>query len=191
MRDVNKLFDDNINLVYHISKKFYNKLDNSNFSIDDIHQIGFIALFKACKLYDEDKNIKFSTYACRAIYNDIVCELTRNNGLLRIPRDMFTAGERATLVSLDYKVEGKDGSISELYEIIEGTYDSFDDVEFKIIFNEVVGRCNEKMLPIIRYTMDGYTQDEIANMIGVTQSSVSKYIRSFKRKLRYELRRGK
>lgn len=190
MEDINKLFNDNINLVYHVSKKFYNTSNMGSFDIDDIHQLGSIGLFKACKLYDKSKNIKFSTYAYKAIYNEIVCEITRNNGVLKIPRDKYINKERLEILSLDYKIADSDGHTSEVHELIEDPYNRFEEIEFNIIFNKILKKSDSKTKFIVQAIIKGYTQQEIATMMGYEQSTISKYFVSFKKKLKNELRRN-
>lgn len=114
---VDKLFEENMNLVYFVVNK---KIDKHNkrykeLGVDeeDLRQLGFIGLLKACKKFNESKGIKFSTYAVPLIYGEITNNL-RDDTNITIPREAMSIA-----LKIKQKVEKQDYEIPEIEEIME------------------------------------------------------------------------
>ena len=163
------LIEHNLRLVVYIAKKF----DNTGVGVEDLISIGTIGLIKAINSYDRDKNIKLATYASRCIENEILMHLRRNSKI------------RAE-VSIDEPLNVDwDGNELLLSDIL-GTDD---DVCYKDLENEVEMKAlksalgnlseRERIIVDLRYGLsdkDGEerTQKEVADMLGISQSYISR-----------------
>ena len=164
----NVLVERNLRLVAHIVKKF----DNTGEDMDDLISIGTIGLIKAISTYNMDKNTRLATYAARCIENEI---------LMTIRASRKTKGE----VSLQDPIGmDKEGNEITLIDILGTDPDSVtDQVELKL----QVRRLHEKMQSVLkkreqivlemRYGLSNgksKTQREIAKMLGISRSYVSR-----------------
>lgn len=163
----NKLIEHNLRLVAHIIKKYYaNQSDH-----DDLVSIGTIGLIKAINTYDKDKNIKLSSYASRCIENEILMHFRNNR-------------KTSQNISLNESIDtDKDGNPLTLIDVLSVEEDFTDDIDIKIkssklyqfIESELDDR--EKQVITLRYGLNGeepLTQREIAQMLGISRSYISR-----------------
>ncbi len=161
------LIERNLRLVVYIAKKF----ENTSAGIEDLISIGTIGLMKAINTYDVKKNIKLATYASRCIENEILMHLRRTNRLkneISIDEPLNTDGDGNELLLSD--IIGTDEDI--VFKNIE------DEVDKKII-EESLKKLNkrEKNIMELRFgfkTGIEKTQKEVADMLGISQSYISR-----------------
>ncbi|WP_213818466.1 RNA polymerase sporulation sigma factor SigK [Garciella nitratireducens] len=162
------LIEHNLRLVAHIVKKY----NGSGRDIDDLISIGTVGLIKGISTYDMDKGVKLATYAARCIENEILMSIRadqkiKNEISLQDPIGIDKEGNEITLIDI---------LGSEADEIINT-------VEFKIeasrLYNlmERVLKKREKTILELRYGLHNgvsKTQREIAKMLGISRSYVSR-----------------
>lgn len=175
------LIEHNLRLVVYVAKKYDNV---NNGSIEDLISIGTIGLIKAINTFKMDKNIKLATYASRCIENEILMFLRKNNRIrLEISLD--------EPLNVDY-----DGNELLLSDIV-GTEDDL--VNKEIEGNEQKEQLyqaieqlaeREKMILQMRYGLTGQeelTQKDVANLLGISQSYISRLEKKVIKKLRNKL----
>ncbi|MBQ9019507.1 MAG: RNA polymerase sporulation sigma factor SigK [Bacilli bacterium] len=162
-----KLIEHNLRLVVFLSKKY----ENTGVDLEDLVSIGSIGLIKAINTFSRDKNIKLATYASRCIDNEILMYLRKNKKI-------------RSEVSIDQALS-LDGDGNELHlEDIIGTpkdeitknIETKDDKELMI--NEILAlKPRDREIMILRYGLlghDEYTQKEVAEKLGISQSYISR-----------------
>ena len=177
------LIEHNLRLVVYIAKKF----DNTGVGVEDLISIGTIGLIKAINTFKSDKNIKLSTYASRCIENEILMHLRRNSRI-------------KTEVSIDEPLNVDwDGNELLLSDIL-GTEE---DLVYKDIEDEVDLNLLEQAMDILsdrertiielRYGIghddEEMTQKEVADLLGISQSYISRLEKKIIRRLRREMLR--
>ncbi len=175
----NVLVEHNLRLVVYIAKRF----DNTGVDLEELVSVGTIGLIKAVKSYNSEKKIKLATYASRCIENEILMFLrkmvkTRNEISLDEPLNVDYEGNKLLLGD----VLGTDGG--EIYREVEN------EVE-KSILMELFSRLEERDRNILcmRYGLNGVeekTQKEIADMMGISQSYISRLEKRILEKLKAE-----
>ena len=175
------LIEHNLRLVVYIAKKF----DNTGVGVEDLISIGTIGLIKAINTFKSDKNIKLATYASRCIENEILMHLRRNSRI-------------KTEVSIDEPLNVDwDGNELLLSDIL-GTEE---DLVYKDIEDEVDLNLLEQAMDILsdrertiielRYGIghddEEMTQKEVAALLGISQSYISRLEKKIIRRLRKEM----
>ena len=175
------LIEHNLRLVVYIAKKF----DNTGVGVEDLISIGTIGLIKAINTFKSDKNIKLATYASRCIENEILMHLRRNSRI-------------KTEVSIDEPLNVDwDGNELLLSDIL-GTEE---DLVYKDIEDEVDLNLLEQAMDILsdrertiielRYGIghddEEMTQKEVADLLGISQSYISRLEKKIIRRLRKEM----
>ncbi len=175
-----RLIEHNLRLVVYIAKKF----ESTGVSIEDLISIGTIGLIKAINTFKTDKNIKLATYAARCIENEILMYLRR------------VSNQRAECsldepLSVDW--DGNELLISDVLGTDEDDVmkDLESEEEKKTLLN-AVGKLNEREQLIInlRYGLNGYeekTQKEVADMLGISQSYISRLEKRILERLKREI----
>lgn len=169
-----ELFDNNKRLVYHTYSRHFNSAKNLPYK-EDILQEGLFRLWKACKLYNPEKNIQFSTFAVTLIYNGMLEFVSRklekhtNNISLE---EIITVNKDGKPCSLQNKLTIKD---------------DYNDIELRIILRDCFEKLSKEDQKIVLLFWQGYTQREIAVRVGLTQVSVSRRLKKFINKVRKEL----
>ena len=163
----NKLIEHNVRLVVFLAKKY----ENTGYDLEDLVSIGSIGLIKGINTYKMDKNIKLATYCSRCIANEILMFLRKNKR-----RKSEISFEDA----LNYDAEGNELHL----EDILGTDDDIVYKEFenkiakKMLENELNSLSDrERHIMKLRYGLNNteeYTQKEVANMLGISQSYISR-----------------
>ena len=178
----NVLIEHNLRLVVYIAKKF----DNTGVGVEDLISIGTIGLIKAINTFNPSKNIKLATYASRCIENEILMHLRRTSK---------TRLEVSIDEPLNVDWDGNELLLSDILgtddDIISKDMES--EVEKKLLRNAVdrlTGR--EKMIVELRFgynTPEGneMTQKEVADLLGISQSYISRLEKKIMKRLRKEI----
>ena len=162
-----KLVEHNLRLVVYIARRF----ENTGVDLDDLVSVGTIGLIKAVNSFNADKNIKLATYASRCIENEILMHLRRTVKLkseVSFDEPLNTDWEGNELVLSD--VMGTDGDV--VYKKIESG------VEVELL-EVAMTKLNtrEREIMQLRYGLRGgeeKTQREVADMLGISQSYISR-----------------
>jgi len=174
------LIERNLRLVVYISRKF----ENTGISIEDLISIGAIGLIKAVNSFDPDKNIKLATYASRCIENEILMVLRKSNRL---------KSEVSFDEPLNTDWDGNELLLSDILgtepDLVSKELDA--DVE-KQILHTAIDKLNdrEKYIVGLRYGLGAgkeHTQKEVADMMGISQSYISRLEKRIIGKLREEM----
>ena len=177
-----KLIEHNLRLVVYIAKKF----DNTGVGVEDLISIGTIGLIKGINTFNPNKNIKLATYASRCIENEILMHLRKNSK---------TKLEVSIDEPLNVDWDGNELLLSDILGTDEDIIyrDMESDVERKLLFSAIAkltGR--ERMIIELRYglnTADGEekTQKEVADMLGISQSYISRLEKKIMLRLKKEI----
>ena len=175
------LIEHNLRLVVYVAKRYDN---STNCPLEDLISIGTIGLVKAINTFKADKNIKLATYASRCIENEILMYLRKNNKI----RYEISLDEP---LNIDY-----DGNELLLGDIV-GTDDDLVEQEMmksdqRKLFYEALKDLNEreKEILIFRYGLsnhDELTQKDVAKLLGISQSYISRLEKKIIKKLRNQL----
>lgn len=164
----NILIERNLRLVAHVAKKY----GNSNVDQDDLISIGTIGLIKGINSFDVDKGSRLSTYVSRCIDNEILMHLRATKKL-------------GAEVALNEPIgKDKDDNVVTLEEVLEADVRGVDEIidlkmKIKKLYEKVktILKAREKMIIELRFGLNGdkpKTQNEIAQMIGISRSYVSR-----------------
>lgn len=161
------LIEHNLRLVVYIARKF----DNSGYDIEDLISVGSIGLIKAVNSFDADKNIKLATYASRCIENEILMVLRRN-----VRRRCEVSLDEP--LSVDY--DGNELLMSDVLgtdsDVVTKGLET--EVEKQILYRALEKLNNrEKNIMSLRFGLGGEdekTQKEVADMLGISQSYISR-----------------
>ncbi len=163
----NKLIEHNLRLVAHIVKKF----ENGKFDTDDLISIGTIGLIKGIDSYNSDKATKITTYAARCIENEILMHFRSNkkNGLTVSLNDSIGYDKDGNEVNLMDVIKDESVPIPELLHLN-------DNVNLLKKYLKILS-SRERNILVKRYGLldsDEYTQKEIAKMMHISRSYVSR-----------------
>ena len=176
------LIEHNLRLVVYIAKKF----DNTGVGVEDLISIGTIGLIKAINTFNPEKKIKLATYASRCIENEILMYLRRNNK---------TRMEVSIDEPLNVDWDGNELLLSDILGTDE-------DVIYKGIEHEVECRLlgkaisklskREQTIVMLRFGLkspDGRekTQKEVADLLGISQSYISRLEKRIMKRLKKEI----
>lgn len=176
------LIEHNLRLVVYIAKKF----DNTGVGVEDLISIGTIGLIKSINTFKPDRNIKLATYASRCIENEILMYLRRNN-------------KHKLEVSIDEPLNVDwDGNELLLSDILGTDEDViYKDLENEVernLLNKAIEKLSdrEKTIVNLRFglnTADGEerTQKEVATMLGISQSYISRLEKKIMKRLKKEM----
>ncbi len=177
-----RLIEHNLRLVVYIAKKF----DNTGVGVEDLISIGTIGLIKAINTFNPQKNIKLATYASRCIENEILMYLRRNSK---------TKMEVSIDEPLNVDWDGNELLLSDILGTEEDTIyrDLETEAERKVLF-KAINRLSGRERAIIRMRFgigspDGEekTQKEVADMLGISQSYISRLEKKIMQRLRKEM----
>ena len=162
-----KLIEHNLRLVVFLSKKY----ENTGVDLEDLVSIGTIGLIKGINTYKSDKNIKLATYASRCIDNEILMFLRKNKK---------RKGEVSFEDSLSYDSEGNELHLEDILGtdanvVTQGIEDASDRKELYREISKLNDR--DRQIMILRYGLFGNeekTQKEVASMLGISQSYISR-----------------
>ncbi|QGT99145.1 RNA polymerase sporulation specific sigma factor SigE [Candidatus Syntrophocurvum alkaliphilum] len=177
------LIEHNLRLVVYISKKF----ENTGINIEDLVSIGTIGLIKAVNTFQPQKNIKLATYASRCIENEILMYLRRNlknRGEVSLDEPLNVDWDGNELLLSD--VLGTEGDM--IYKKIEG------EVEKSLLW-KAMHKLNprEKTIIQLRFGLNTEgiekTQKEVADILGISQSYISRLEKRILKRLQREIRK--
>ena len=177
-----KLIEHNLRLVVYIAKKF----DNTSVGVEDLISIGSIGLIKAINTFNIDKNIKLATYASRCIENEILMYLRRNNK---------TKMEVSIDEPLNVDWDGNELLLSDILGTDEDViYRDLEDEIEKSLLNTDISRLNprEQKIVELRFGLgteneDEMTQKEVADLLGISQSYISRLEKKIMKRLKKEI----
>ena len=176
----NLLIEHNLRLVVYIAKRF----DNTGVDIEDLISIGTIGLIKAVNSFNSDKNIKLATYASRCIENEILMHLRKTSKLkseVSLDEPLNIDWEGNTLLLSDVLGTESDAIYNDIEagsekEMLAKTFDKLP--------------LREKEIVEMRFGLGGKeekTQKEIAEMMGISQSYISRLEKKIVAKLKKEI----
>lgn len=176
----NKLIEHNLRLVVYIARKF----DNAAVPMDDLISIGSIGLIKAVNSYNSEKNIKLATFASKCIENEILMFLRKNI-------------KNKAEVSLDEPLNtDADGNELQLTDVLGICDDSVYETTEQKVMNEVLHKAlgklknKEQLIIELRFGLnnkDEKTQKEVADMLGISQSYISRLEKKIIKKLKKDI----
>lgn len=173
----NKLIEHNLRLVVFIAKKF----ENCRETLEDLVSIGSIGLIKGINTYKIDKNIRLATYASRCISNEILMFIRKNK-----KRNKDISLEDA----LTYDGEGNELHLEDIVgtseDLVQKEYEKMVDIDCLKKFIETLSDRDKKIM-IMRYGLnkgEEYTQKEVANILGISQSYISRIEKKVIKKLK-------
>ncbi|MDA8233994.1 MAG: RNA polymerase sporulation sigma factor SigE [Clostridia bacterium] len=176
------LIERNLRLVVYIARKF----ENTGVGIEDLVSIGTIGLIKAVNTFDPNKKIKLATYASRCIENEILMYLRRNNK---------TRSEVSFDEPLNIDWDGNELLLSDVLGTENDIIHKYieEEVDRKLLnlaMQRLTGR--ERRIMELRFGLHGgteKTQKEVADLLGISQSYISRLEKRIIKKLRKEIHR--
>ncbi|MCK8827148.1 RNA polymerase sporulation sigma factor SigE [Natroniella acetigena] len=175
------LIERNLRLVVYIARKF----DNTGIDIEDLVSIGTIGLIKAVNTFDVTKNIKLATYASRCIENEILMYLRKNN-------------KKRSEISFDEPLNiDWDGNELKLSDVLGTEIDLIykyieEEVDRELLIEAMEGLTpRERKIMILRFGLqddkEELTQKEVADLLGISQSYISRLEKRIIQKLQAEI----
>ena len=176
------LIERNLRLVVYIARKF----ENTGIHIDDLVSIGTIGLIKAVNTFDPHKNIKLATYASKCIENEILMFLRRNNKV---------KAEVSFDEPLNVDWDGNELLLSDVLgtenDLVLKNIEA--EVERKLLYSAMEKlSCREKKIMQLRFGLLGEeekTQKEVAGMLGISQSYISRLEKRIIKRLQKEIKK--
>lgn len=173
----NILIEHNLRLVVFLAKKY----ENTTYDIEDLVSIGSIGLIKGINTYKIDKNIKLATYASRCISNEILMFLRKNKR---------KKAEVSLEDALNYDAEGNELHLEDILgtdaDLVPNEYEK--QVDKEILSKEIEDlQDRDKEIMTLRYGLNNtkeYTQKEVAEILGISQSYISRIKKKVIRKLK-------
>lgn len=173
----NVLIEHNLRLVVFIAKKY----ENISEGLEDLVSIGSIGLIKGINTYKIDKNIRLATYASRCISNEILMFIRKNK-----KRNADVSFEE----TLTYDGEGNELHLEDIMgtgdDVVSQEYEKQVDIDLLKNQLELLSE-RDKQIMIMRYGLyntQEYTQKEVAEMLGISQSYISRIEKKVIRKLK-------
>ena len=178
----NILIERNLRLVVYIARKF----ENTGVNIEDLISVGTIGLIKAVNTFNPEKKIKLATYASRCIENEILINLRRNSKV---------KAELSFYEPLNIDWDGNELLLSDIlgtendivYNLIE------DEVDKELLFTALKNlNDREKEIVQLRFGLNGRsekTQKEVADILGISQSYISRLEKKIISRLKKEISR--
>lgn len=176
------LIERNLRLVVYIARKF----ENTGIHIDDLVSIGTIGLIKAVNTFDPHKNIKLATYASKCIENEILMFLRRNNKV---------KAEVSFDEPLNVDWDGNELLLSDVLgtenDLVIKNIEA--EVERKLLYTAIERlSCREKRIMELRFGLLGQeekTQKEVAVLLGISQSYISRLEKRIIKRLKKEIKK--
>lgn len=178
-------------IVYDIINKYIGlEVNNSEFMFDELLSISYVAFIKAFNKYDINKGIKFSTFLYRIVTNEILQSYKYSeDGVIKY-------GQRGIEISLNAPVKkDKNGKEMTILETLSEENNSYDDLygnpedyyiksnDKKKLFEIINNELNDKEKKVIELRLQEKTQYEIADILGLSQSYISRYLKSIMKKI--------
>ncbi len=177
------LIERNLRLVVYIARKF----ENTGVNVEDLISIGTIGLIKAINTFKTEKNIKLATYASRCIENEILMYLRRNSK---------TKVEVSIDEPLNVDWDGNELLLSDILGTdIDVIYRDIEDEIDKELLDEAMSKLSkrERKIMELRFGLIGggeeKTQKEVADILGISQSYISRLEKKIVNRLKKEISR--
>ena len=178
------LIEHNLRLVVYIAKKF----DNTGVGVEDLISIGTIGLIKAINTFNPEKKIKLATYASRCIENEILMYLRRNNK---------TRMEVSIDEPLNVDWDGNELLLSDILGTEEDViYQGLEQEAEHRVLGSAISKLSEREQVIVKLRFginmpEGRekTQKEVADLLGISQSYISRLEKRIMKRLRKEIAR--
>ena len=176
------LIERNLRLVVYIARKF----ENTGVNVEDLISVGTIGLIKAVNTFNPEKKIKLATYASRCIENEILMYLRRNSKV---------KAEISFYEPLNIDWDGNELLLSDILGTDNDTvYNLIEDEVDKQLLLIALKSLNdrEKEIVRLRFGLNGTrekTQKEVADMLGISQSYISRLEKKIIRRLKKEISR--
>ena len=177
-----ELIEHNLRLVVYIAKKF----DNTGIGVEDLISIGTIGLIKAINTFNPEKNIKLATYASRCIENEILMYLRRNSK---------TKLEVSIDEPLNVDWDGNELLLSDILGTDEDII--YRDIETEVeksLLKTAIEKLSprERTIVELRFGLAGegapeLTQKEVADLLGISQSYISRLEKKIMKRLKKEI----
>lgn len=176
------LIEHNLRLVVYIAKKF----DNTGVGVEDLISIGTIGLIKSINTFNPNKKIKLATYASRCIENEILMYLRRNSK---------TKMEVSIDEPLNVDWDGNELLLSDILGTEEDTiYRDLENEAERRLLIKALGKLSgrEKLIVRMRFGLDDpegkeKTQKEVADLLGISQSYISRLEKKIMQRLKREM----
>ena len=174
-----KLIEHNLRLVLYIAKKF----ESPKAELEDLVSVGAIGLVKAVDSFKADKNIKLATYASRCIENEILMHLRKVNK---------TLNEVSLDEPLSVDDEGGELVMSDILPSSENGYQEVENDDQKKFLLSTLSQLStrERNIVIMRYGLygqDELTQKEVADLLNISQSYISRLEKKILKKLKISM----
>ncbi len=177
-----RLIEHNLRLVVYIAKKF----DNTSVGVEDLISIGTIGLIKAINTFNPTKNIKLATYASRCIENEILMYLRRTSK---------TKLEVSIDEPLNVDWDGNELLLSDILGTDEDViYRGIEEETERDLLRNAIDSLNprEKRIVELRFGLNGsggmeMTQKEVADLMGISQSYISRLEKKIMKRLKKEI----
>ena len=171
------LIEHNLRLVVFLAKKY----ENTGVDLEDLVSIGSIGLIKGINTFSSGKNIKLATYASRCIDNEILMYLRKNKKI---------KSEVSIDQALSYDGDGNELHLEDIIgtdkDEVPNTLEAKDD--YQLMIQEILGlRPRDREIMILRYGLLGgeeFTQKEVADKLGISQSYISRIEKKVIKKLK-------
>lgn len=176
----NKLIEHNLRLVVFLAKKY----ENTGVDLEDLVSIGSVGLIKGVNTYKLDKNIKLATYASRCIENEILMYLRKNSR---------SHSEISIEEPLNIDWEGNELLLGDVLgtdtDSVSGSLET--EMEITVLKNAVNRLApREREIMELRFGLRGgeeYTQKQVADVLGISQSYISRLEKKILKRLKKEL----
>lgn len=180
--DRNSLIEHNLRLVVYIAKRF----ENAGVNVEDLISIGTIGLIKAVNTFKIEKNIKLATYASRCIENEILMHLRRSNKI---------KGEVSLDEPLNIDWDGNELLLSDVLGTeTDEVYGHLEEEVNRKLLGHAMDKlsCREREIVEMRFGLTSgkeLTQKEVADIMGISQSYISRLEKKIIGRLRKEIKK--
>ena len=172
-----KLIEHNLRLVVFLAKRY----ENTGVDLEDLVSIGSIGLIKGINTFKQDKNIKLATYISRCVDNEILMYLRKNKKIKQ---------EISIEESLSYDSDGNELRLEDVIgtekDDISKQIEDFHDK--KLMLKEIINlKPRDRDIMVLRYGLLGneeFTQKEVADKLGISQSYISRIEKKVIKKLK-------
>lgn len=167
-------------MIYKVASRFAGSAKERNLDIEDLCQVGILGYIRAWDTFDPERGVKFSTHAFNCVKSHIQ-RFLRDFNMIRLPGERRY--ESAPVVSLE-TVVFDDGRSPVLLEDLLGKEED----QTGVYVHEFINELSEKEKSVVLGMLNGFTQKEIAESLGVSRTMVGRYLTSARKK--YESYQG-
>lgn len=179
-KEQEKLVEDNIKLAYYMANKWYARLTNYNLPIDDITSECLLGLTKAALTFKQDKGVKFATYACKVINNAVLMLIRKEKFRNREISPQMDLSIEELEEKINYNGEKLNAWYSAERAIAKDDMNEWLDCE---VITSTIKKMRDRDKKVLMLSFNGYTQKDIAEIEGITQSYVSRILQKAKKRI--------